>query len=99
LAPGARIPCDVVRGKTQNELLFVMQTCGLCTYVVDVDASAARDEPLAAPAEAVYVPFGGGDVVLENEFLAVTFDSTTGRLARVLNKEDGVDAVVDQCPG
>jgi len=73
-----------------------MQTCGLCTYVVDVNASAARDEPLAAPAEAVDVPFGGGDVVLENEFLAVTFDSTTGRLARVLNKEDGVDAAVDQ---
>ena len=96
MSSGDRIPCDVVRGKNQNELLFVMQMCGLCTYVLDVNATAASDEPFAAPADAADAPAGSGDVVLENEFLVVTFDSSSGRLSRVVNKEDGVDVEVDQ---
>ncbi len=66
-------------------MLLTFEACALCTYLLSVTVS--ESEQLVETT---------AQTVLENEFLRVSIDPASGRLSRIMNKEDGVDLPVDQ---
>lgn len=87
-ATGAAVAAEVFVYRDRNELAILLPMCPLCTYVLRVTKAADTGSPSVKVSQDLSV--------LENEFLRVTFDDSTGRIAAIFNKEENVDLSVDQ---
>jgi lysosomal alpha-mannosidase len=88
---GDIIPVQVLPNTDTGEYTLVftanLPPLGFTTYVLQQSSSCDKVSPETKPK---------GDIVLENEYLKVTFSESTGKLSSIYNKETGQTVQISQ---